>query len=103
MDELIKKELLSLIDNVKDYVNRLDMPGRSTVSYDGVYNGKLTFNLTLEIEWEIEDFNPFDEYCDYDYTGNVESWVLTDATAMDEDGNQFEVSKEIIKLFNEKI
>lgn len=102
-DELIKSELLSLVDTVKDYVKKLDMPGMGTVSYDGVQNRKLTFNLTLGIEWEVEDFNPCGDVCDYDYTGNVEYWRLIDAIAIDEDGKQIKVSKEIIKLFNEKI
>ena len=103
MDELIRTELLSLFDEICDYVSDLDNVCESTFDFEGICTENYSFDVKVVVEWETCNYREWDDECDYDYTGEILEWRIESAIAYDEDDNTIEVSQEIINLFNEKI
>lgn len=102
MDELIKKELLSQLEIIRDYVCELKGSQDEIVTFECVCAETLVFDVNVKVEWEICDYFEFNDECDFNY-GELINWELESAIAYDEDGNKFEVDQETINLFNEKI
>lgn len=102
MDELIKTELLSLICNIRECLNDLEPSYESKFQYE-LEGETLVFDVWVKVEWETCNCRDYGDVYDFEFTGGISDWSLECAIAMDEDGNEIEVSEEIINLFNEKI
>lgn len=63
--------------------------------------GDYAFEFKVEVFWQICDYIEYNDECDYDYTGDYDTFRLLSARAFDEDG-EVEVSEELIKEFNDK-
>lgn len=102
MEELIKNELLSLIDEIRDNICDLRAFHESTFDLECICGEHHCFDIKVEVEWETCNYREWGDECDWDYTGEIYDWKLISAITYDEDDNEFEVSQEIINLFNEK-